>query len=287
MRKIKMMSIGALGAGIMGNGIAQISAMAEYEVILYDIDQNFIDRGFREIEKSLTRMVKKNKIVEGDIQGILTKIKPSLNLQDFKSCDMIIEAIPENIELKKDSYSKLDQICQSKTIFASNTSAISITDLASSVSKERQSRFIGLHFFNPVTMMKLVEVIRAETTSDRTCRESLDYCKKIGKETVLINDLPGFVTTRLVASVINEAVFILQDGLGNPKEIDKAIKLGLAHPMGPLFLADLIGLDTILHILDYLSEELDAVKFKAAPLMRKMVRAGKLGRKSGEGFYKY
>ncbi len=282
-----MKSIGVLGAGIMGNGIAQISAMADYEVILYDIDQKFIDRGFSEIEKSLTRMAKKNKIVEGDIQGILSKIKPSLDLQDFKSCDMIIEAIPENIELKKDTYSKLDQICKSKAIFASNTSAISITDLASSVSKERQSQFIGLHFFNPVSMMKLVEVIRAEQTSDITCNESLDFCKKIGKETVLINDLPGFATTRLVASVINEAVFMFQDGLGRPEEIDKAIKLGLAHPMGPLFLADLIGLDTILHILDYLSDELDTVKFKAAPLMRKMVRAGKLGRKSGEGFYKY
>ena len=200
---------------------------------------------------------------------------------------MIIEAIPENIELKKDTYSKLDEICQSETIFASNTSAISITDLASSVSKKRQTRFIGLHFFNPVSMMKLVEVIRAEQTSDETCNESLEYCKKIGKDSVLINNLPGFATTRLVVSVINEGVFMLQDGLGTPEEIDKAIKLGLAHPMGPLFLADLIGLDTILHILDYLSEELDAVKYKAAPLMRKMVRAGKLGRKSGEGFYKY
>ena len=282
-----MKSIGVLGAGIMGNGIAQISAMAEYEVIMYDIDQKFIDRGFNEIEKSLTRMAKKNKIEKDEIQRILSSIKPSLNLQDFKACDMIIEAIPENIDLKKETYSKLDEICQSKTIFASNTSAISITDLASSVSKARQSRFIGLHFFNPVSMMKLVEVIKAEQTSDETCNESLEYCKKIGKETVLINDLPGFATTRLVASVINEGVYMLQDGLGSPEEIDKAIKFGLAHPMGPLFLADLIGLDTILHILDYLSEELDAVKYKAAPLMRKMVRAGKLGRKSGEGFYKY
>ncbi len=282
-----MKSIGVLGAGIMGNGIAQLSAMAEYEVLLYDIDQKFLDRGFQEMKKSLTRMVKKNKLVEGDIQKTLDRIKPSLDLQDFESCDMIIEAIPENIELKKLTYSKLDEICQSKAIFASNTSAISITDLASSVSKDRQSRFIGLHFFNPVSMMKLVEVIRAEQTSDATCNESLEYCKKIGKETVLINDLPGFATTRLVASVINEAVFMLQDGLGSPEEIDKAIKLGLAHPMGPLFLADLIGLDTILYILNYLSGELDAVKYKAAPLMRKMVRAGKIGRKSGEGFYKY
>jgi len=282
-----MKSIGIIGAGIMGNGIAQLSAMAEYEVLMYDIDQKFLDRGFQEMKKSLTRMVKKNKLTEGDIQKTLNRIKPTLDLQDFKSCDMIIEAIPENIELKKTTYSKLDEICQSKAIFASNTSAISITDLASSVSKDRQTRFIGLHFFNPVSIMKLVEVIRAEQTSNVTCNESLEYCKKIGKETVLINDLPGFATTRLVATVINEATFMLQDGLGSPEEIDKAIKLGLAHPMGPLFLADLIGLDTILHILDYLSGELDAVKYKAAPLMRKMVRAGKIGRKSGEGFYKY
>ena len=282
-----MKTIGVLGAGIMGNGIAQVSAIADYDVLLFDIDQRFIDRGFSEMKKSLERMEKKNKINKDDIQVILDRIKPSLDLKDFQDCDLVIEAIPENIELKKQTYAKLDTICKETTIFASNTSAISITDLASSVSKERQSRFIGLHFFNPVSMMKLVEVIRAEKTSDETCNESLEYCKNIGKVTVLINDLPGFATTRLVASVINEGVFMLQDGLGTPEEIDKAIKLGLAHPMGPLFLADLIGLDTILHILDYLSEELDAVKYKAAPLMRKMVRAGKLGRKSGEGFYKY
>jgi len=281
-----MKTIGVLGAGIMGNGIAQTSAVAGYEVILYDIDQKFIDRGLQEIKTSLARMVKKEKISEDEVPKILERITPTLELDSFKTSDMIIEAIPENIELKKGTYHKLDSICSNKCIFASNTSAISITDLASELPEERQKRFIGLHFFNPVSMMKLVEVIRGDRTSDTTCDESLEYCKKIGKVTVIINDLPGFATTRLVATVINEGVFMLQDNLGTPEEIDKAIKFGLAHPMGPLFLADLIGLDTILHILDYLKEEL-GVKFQAAPLLRKMVRSGKLGRKSGEGFYKY
>jgi 3-hydroxybutyryl-CoA dehydrogenase len=275
-----------LGAGIMGNGIAQVSAMAGYDVILYDIDQKFIDHGLGEIKKSLARMVKKDKLSEREIPEILGRIRSSLDLKDFKTSELIIEAIPENIALKKETYNKLDSICSAKCILASNTSAISITDLASELPEKRQKRFIGLHFFNPVSMMKLVEVIRGERTSDSTCEESLAYCEKIGKETVLINDLPGFATTRLVSTVINEGVYMLQDGLGTPEEIDKAIKLGLAHPMGPLFLADLIGLDTILHILDYLKDEL-GVKFQAAPLLRKMVRAGKLGRKSGEGFYKY
>ena len=281
-----MKTIGVLGAGIMGNGIAQASALAGYDVILYDIDQKFLDRGLQEITKSLTRMVKKKKLTEEEIPKILGRITLSLELKDFKPSDLIIEAIPENIRLKKQTYTKLDSICSAKCIFSSNTSAISITDLASELPEKRQKRFIGLHFFNPVTMMKLVEVIRGDRTSDSTCEESLAYCKTIGKETVIINDLPGFVTTRLVATVINEGVFMLQDNLGTPEEIDRAIKLGLAHPMGPLFLADLIGLDTILHILDYLKDEL-GVKFQAAPLLRKMVRSGKLGRKSGEGFYKY
>lgn len=282
-----MKTIGVLGAGIMGNGIAQASAVADYDVLLFDIDQKFIDRGLEEINKSLNRMLKKEKITKEQIPQILGRISSTLDLNDFKDCDLIIEAIPENIELKKKTFVQLDEITKSECIFASNTSAISITDLASAVSKERKTKFIGLHFFNPVSMMKLVEVIRAEMTSDETCELCLKYCEKIKKETVLINDLPGFATTRLVSAVINEGIFMLQDNLGTPEEIDKAIKLGLAHPMGPLFLADLIGLDTILHILDYLSAELNSIKFQPAPLLRKMVRAGKLGRKTGEGFYRY
>ena len=281
-----MKTIGVLGAGIMGNGIAQVSTIAGYEAILYDIDQKFIDRGLQEIKKSLERMVKKNKLSEEEIPKILEPIETSLELKDFKTSDIIIEAIPENTELKKNICNKLDSICSAKCIFASNTSAISITDLASELLEKRQKRFIGLHFFNPVLMMKLVEVIRGDRTSDDTCDESLAFCKEIGKEQVIINDLLGFATTRLVATVINEGVFMLQDNLGTPEDIDKAIKLGLAHPMGPLFLADLIDLDTILHILDYLKDEL-GVKFQAAPLLRKMVHSGKLGCKSGEGFYKY
>ncbi len=231
-------------------------------------------------------MVKKNKLSDDEIPQIMGRISPSLDLKDFKPSELIIETIPEYIALKKATYSKLDSICSNECIFASNTSAISITDLASELPEKRQKRFIGLHFFNPVSMMKLVEVIKGERISDETCDQSLAYCKKIGKETVLINDLPCFTTTRLVSAVINEGVYMLQDGLGTPEEIDKSIKFGLDHPMGPLVLADLIGLDTILHILDYLKDEL-GVKFQAAPLLRKMVRAGKIGRKSGEGFYKY
>ncbi|MHA1332319.1 MAG: 3-hydroxyacyl-CoA dehydrogenase family protein, partial [Candidatus Hodarchaeales archaeon] len=186
----------------------------------------------------------------------------------------------------KETFAKLDDLCKKECIIASTTSAISITDLASSVSEERRKKFIGLHFFNPVPMMKLVEIIKAEQTSDETLTASLEFCEKIGKETVVINDLPGSATTRLAVMILNEAVYMLQDGLGTPEEIDKAIKLGLAHPMGPLTLGDLIGLDTALHILDYLTAEFGP-KYQACPLLRKMVRAGKLGRKTGEGFYKY
>ncbi|NHJ01938.1 MAG: 3-hydroxybutyryl-CoA dehydrogenase [Candidatus Heimdallarchaeota archaeon] len=281
-----MQTIGILGAGIMGNGIAQVSAIAGYNVLLYDIEQKFIDRGLTEMEKSLSRMVKKEKLLETDVPKIMGKIKASLDLKDFKDCDLIIEAIPEIISLKKETFAKLDIICKKDCIIASNTSAISITDLASSVSAERQTKFIGLHFFNPVPMMKLVEVIKGEVTSEDTLNTSIEYCKIIQKETVVINDLPGFATTRLAVIILNEAVFMLQDGLGSVEEIDKSIKLGLAHPMGPLTLGDLIGLDTALHILDYLRDEFGP-KFQACPLLRKMVRAGKLGRKSGEGFYKY
>ena len=281
-----MKNIGILGAGIMGNGIAQVSAIAGYDVLLYDIDQKFIDLGLKEVEKSLNRMVKKEKLRESDIPQIMGKIRGSLDLKDFNECDLIIEAIPEIISLKKDTFTQLDKICKKDCIIASNTSAISITDLASSVSSERQGKFIGLHFFNPVPMMKLVEIIRGEVTSDETLDASIKFCHKIQKETVVINDLPGFATTRLAVMILNEAVYMLQDGLGTAEEIDKAIKFGLAHPMGPLTLGDLIGLDTALHILDYLTDEFGP-KFQACPLLRKMVRAGKLGRKSGEGFYKY
>ncbi len=281
-----MQNIGILGAGIMGNGIAQVCAIAGYDVLLYDIEQKFIDGGLKEIETSLNRMVKKEKLKESDIQQIMGKIRGSLDLKDFTDCDLIIEAIPEIISLKKDTINQLDKICKSSCIIASNTSAISITDLASSVSPERQAKFIGLHFFNPVPMMKLVEIIRGEITSNETLDASIQFCRKIQKETVVINDLPGFATTRLAVTILNEAVYMLQDGLGTVEEIDKAIKFGLAHPMGPLTLGDLIGLDTALHILDYLTDEFGS-KFQACPLLRKMVRAGKLGRKSGEGFYKY
>ncbi|MHA1974675.1 MAG: 3-hydroxyacyl-CoA dehydrogenase family protein [Candidatus Hodarchaeales archaeon] len=281
-----MTKIGVLGAGIMGNGIVQVSAMAGYDVVMIDIDEKFINRGMQDIERSLNRMLKKGKIKQADFDQIVGKVQTSLVFEDLKDCDLVIEAIPEIIELKKQTFAKLDSLCKKECIIASNTSAISITDLASSVSEERRKKFIGLHFFNPVPMMKLVEIIKAEQTSNETLSTSLEFCEKIGKETVVINDLPGFATTRLAVMILNEAVYMLQDGLGTPEEIDKAIKLGLAHPMGPLTLGDLIGLDTALHILDYLKEELGP-KYQACPLLRKMVRAGKLGRKTGEGFYKY
>jgi 3-hydroxybutyryl-CoA dehydrogenase len=277
--------IGVVGAGIMGSGIAQICAQAGYEVIMRDIDTKFLEKGMDAIQKSLSKFVEKGKIKVDEKKSILSRIKTTLNLSDLSDVDYIIEAIPEDLELKKKLFAELDNICQSNTIFGTNTSSLSITELASAT--KRADRFIGIHFFNPPQLMKLVEIIRGYQTSDETFDITKQLCIKLGKDTTLSNDYPGFVTTRMVALICNEACWMLYEGVASKEDIDNAIKLGLNHPMGPLALADLIGLDTVLNILNRLYTGFNDMKYRPCPLLKNLVAAGNLGRKTKSGFWKY
>jgi len=282
---MKVKDIGVIGAGQMGHGIALVAAQAGYNVILRDISKELVDRGLQRIDKFLSKSVEKGKIKEEEKNKILSRIKGTTELEDIKNVDLVIEAIFENIQLKKDLFKELDGICKKDTIFASNTSTIPITDLASATSRENQ--FIGMHFMNPVPLMKLVEVIRGLKTSDETTDLIKEIAEKMGKIPVEVNDSPGFVSNRLLMPMINEAIFCLQEGVGTPENIDAVMKLGMNHPMGPLELADLIGLDVVLNIMNVLYEGFNDSKYRPCPLLKKMVQAGYLGRKTGRGFYEY
>ncbi len=282
---MKVKDIGVIGAGQMGHGIALVAAQAGYNVILRDISKELVDRGLQRIDKFLSKSVEKGKIKEEEKNKILSRIKGTTELEDIKNVDLVIEAIFENIQVKKDLFKELDGICKKDTIFASNTSTIPITDLASATSRENQ--FIGMHFMNPVPLMKLVEVIRGLKTSDETTDLIKEIAEKMGKIPVEVNDSPGFVSNRLLMPMINEAIFCLQEGVGTPENIDAVMKLGMNHPMGPLELADLIGLDVVLNIMNVLYEGFNDSKYRPCPLLKKMVQAGYLGRKTGRGFYEY
>lgn len=278
-------TIMVIGAGQMGSGIAQVAAQAGLNVFLRDIKQEFIDRGLANINKNLTKDVAKGKKTEAEKVAILARIKGTLKLEEAASCELVIEAAIENLAAKKEIFQSLDAICPAQTILATNTSSLPITMLAAVTKRPQQ--VIGMHFMNPVPVMKLVEIIRGLETSDTVYRTIEELSIQMGKEPVEVNDGPGFVSNRVLMPMINEAIFCLQEGIGTPAAIDKVMKLGMNHPMGPLALADLIGLDTCLYIMEVLYEGFQDSKYRACPLLRKYVMAGRLGVKSGRGFYEY
>ena len=282
---MKITKIGVIGAGTMGHGIALVAAKAGYTVVLNDISDDFINKGLDKINRFLTKSVDKGKMTAEEKQQILTRIAGNKSLESLKDMDVVIEAIFENAEVKKQLFKKLDIICKKDTLLCSNTSTIPITDLASVT--QRPNQFIGMHFMNPVPLMKLVEVIRGLRTSDHTTKTILDLSEKIGKVPIEVNDGPGFVSNRVLIPMINEAVYCLMDGTGTAEAIDGVMKLGMNHPMGPLELADLIGLDVCLDIMTVLYNGFNDSKYRPCPLLKKMVQAGYLGRKTDHGFYEY
>lgn len=277
--------VGVVGAGTMGSGIAQVVASNGREVVLLDVSDSALDRGMKAIGNSLGRLVKKGDIKEEDSKSILSRIKTTTRFEDLADTDLVIEAVFEDLNVKKETFKKLDATTHPDIILATNTSSLPIIEIA--VSTKRPDKVIGMHFFNPVPLMKLVEIIKGLATSEETVQFAYDFAIALGKEPVNAKDFPGFIVNRVLMPMLNEAVFVLEEGVGTPDDIDKAMKLGTNQPIGPLALIDLIGLDVTLDVIDVLYREFKDPKFRAAPLLRQMVRAGWLGRKTGRGFYKY
>ena len=278
--------IAVLGAGQMGNGIAQVAACAGYEVVMIDIKQDYLDNGLAAIENSLSRVVKKERMTQQDADAAISLISTSTEKTSAADADLVVEAIPEIPELKFSTFAELDSICKPEAILASNTSSISINAIADATN--RPDRVIGMHFMNPVPVMKLVEIINGQETSSEVTELVVEASERMGKVPLACNDSPGFVSNRILCPMINEAILALEEGVAEPEAIDGIMKLGMNHPIGPLALADLIGLDTILHIMNVLHEGFEGnPKYAPSDLLKNMVSEGKLGRKSGEGFYSY
>jgi 3-hydroxybutyryl-CoA dehydrogenase len=279
------MKVAVLGGGTMGNGIAQVFAMHGHSVILRDLSREILDRALASIDQSLSKLAEKGKIQRADRDSALARISTATEIQDIAEAELVVEAIVENLEVKSAIFRELDRVTASGTVLASNTSSISITRLGAAT--RRPEKVIGMHFMNPVPLMALVEIIRGQATSDQTTRWVMDLSKALGKTPVEVNDFPGFVSNRVLMPMINEAIFAVYEGVAKPEAIDQVMKLGMNHPMGPLTLADFIGLDVCLAILEVLHDGFGDSKYRPCPLLKRMVDAGWLGRKSGRGFYTY
>ncbi len=279
--------IGVLGAGLMGAGIAQVAAANGYEVTIIEVSDELINKGLSGIEKSLGKFVEKGAINPGQKDATMARLRGSRNLEEVADADVIIEAIIESLQVKRDAYAKLDALCKPETIFASNTSSLSITEMMTVTGAERQRRFVGTHFFNPVPLMKLVEVVRTILTDDGVYAEAIALAESMGKTVVRAGDKTGFIVNRLLVPFMLDAIRALDEGLASIEDIDNAMKLGCNHPMGPLTLTDFVGLDTTYYIANIMFDEFKEKRFAPPPLLKRMVQAGLYGRKSGRGFYDY
>jgi 3-hydroxybutyryl-CoA dehydrogenase len=278
-------SVGVLGAGTMGHGIAQVAAQAGYRTLLYDVTTDLAQRGLRRIAENLQRGIEKGKVKPEDREQVLGRLRAVADLPELAQCDLIIEAIPEDLALKRSIFARLSEVCSTRTILASNTSSLSVSEIAAAAS--HPERVLGMHFFNPVHIMRLLEIVRAEPTSDATVETVRRVAGSLGKETIVVRDRPGFASSRLGLALGLEAIRMVEQGVASAEDIDRAMELGYGYPMGPLKLGDLVGLDVRLSIAEYLHQELRSEVFRPPQLLKDMVSAGKLGRKSGEGFYKY